>query len=191
MSLTRFSDNELIILLKESDHAAYAELYQRYYRLLFVHAYKRLKDQEQAKDIIQEFFVSLWDKRATISLRSSLAGYFFTAINNRIVDHFLHQEVQGKYIASFAGFLRTEQVKTDYLVREKQLMELIEKEIQQLPPKMREVFQLSRKENLSHKEIAEKLSISEKTVDRQVSNALFRLKTKLGIFTFLLFLIKF
>jgi len=189
MFVTKLSDSELIILLKDDNHAAYAELYQRYYRLLFMHAYKRSKDQEQAKDIVQEFFVSLWDKRRSVALQSNLAGYFFTAINNRIVDHFLHQEVQSKYIASFAGFLNTEQTKTDYLVREKQLSELIEKEIQQLPPKMREVFELSRKENLSHKEISEKLSISEKTVDRQISNALFRLKTRFGIFTFLLFLI--
>jgi len=189
MSLTKLSDDELVILLKDNSHAAYSELYQRYYRLLFVHAYKRLKDQEQAKDIIQEFFASLWDKRITFTVQSNLTGYFFTAVNNRIVDYFLHKEVQGKYIASFAGFLSTEQVKTDHLVREHQLMELIEKEIQQLPPKMKEIFQLSRKENLSHKEIAEKLSISEKTVDRQVSNALFRLKTKFRVLFFLLFLI--
>jgi RNA polymerase sigma-70 factor (ECF subfamily) len=191
MSLTAHSDNELIVLLKDNSHSAYAELYRRYYRLLFAHAYKRLKDEEQAKDIVQEFFVSLWDKRETITMRSSLAGYFFTAINNRVIDYFLHQQVEEKYVSSFAGFLATEQVKTDHLVREKQLMAFIEKEIEQLPPKMREVFQLSRKENLSHKEIAERLSISEKTVDRQVSNALFRLKTRFGIFAFLLFLIKF
>lgn len=189
MSVTKLDDNELIELLRNDSHAAYAELYQRYYRLLFIHAYKRSNDQEQAKDIVQEFFISLWDKRRSISLQSNLAGYFFTAINNRIVDHFLHREVQDKYIASFAGFLGTEQVKTDHLVREKQLLELIEREIQQLPPKMREVFELSRKGNLSHKEISEKLLISEKTVDRQISNALFRLKTRFGIFTFLLFLL--
>ncbi len=191
MSFTTLSDNELIVLLKDSSHAAYAELYQRYYRLLFVHAYKRLKDKEQVKDIVQEFFVSLWDKRETITMRSSPAGYFFTAINNRVIDYFLHQEVKEKYISSFARFLATEQVKTDYLVREKQLQAFIEKEIEQLPPKMREIFQLSRKENLTHKEIAERLSISEKTVDRQVSNALFRLKTRFSFFTFLIFLIKF
>jgi RNA polymerase sigma-70 factor (family 1) len=191
MPLSKLHDNELATLLKEGNHSAYTELYNRYFRLLFVHAYKRLKDQEQAKDIVQEFFVSLWDKRDAIVLRSSLEGYFFTAINNRIVDHFLHLEVQGKYVASFAGFLSTEQVKTDYLVREKQLAELIDKEIDQLPPKMREIFQLSRKHNLSHKEISERLSISEKTVDRQVSNALFRLKAKFGVFAILLFLIKF
>jgi RNA polymerase sigma-70 factor (ECF subfamily) len=191
MSLSKLNDNELIVLLKDNSHTAYAELYQRYYRLLFVHAYKRLKDEEQAKDIVQEFFVSLWDKRESIAMRSNLAGYFFTAINNRVVDYFLHREVEGKYISSFAGFLATEHVKTDHLVREKQLMAFIEKEIEQLPPKMRDIFQLSRKENLSHKEIAEKLSISEKTVDRQVSNALFRLKKRFGILIFLLFLIKF
>jgi RNA polymerase sigma-70 factor (family 1) len=189
MSFTKLSDNELIILLKDNSHAAYSELYQRYYRLLFVHAYKRLKDEEQAKDIIQELFTSLWDKRATLSLRSNATGYFFTAVNNRIVDHFLHQAVQHKYIASFAGFLNTEQDKTDHLVRKNQLAELIEKEIQQLPPKMREIFQLSRRDNLSHKEIAEKLEVSEKTVDRQVSNALHRLKIKFKVVFFLMFFI--
>ena len=182
-------DNELAVLLKEGNHSAYTELYRRYNRILFVHAYKRLRDQEQARDIVQEFFTVLWIKRESLYLKSSLAGYFFTAVNNRIVDYFLRKDVQEKYIASFSGFLDKETIKTDHLIREKQLAALIENEIQLLPSKMRLIFQLSRQENLSHKEIAEKLSISEKTVDRQISNALFRLKTKLGFCIFLMCLL--
>ena len=190
-NLKTLDDHELTVLLREGDHAAYAELYQRYNQLLFVHAYKRLKDEEQAKDIVHEFFAALWAKRSSLYFKSSLIGYFFTSVNNRIIDYFLHKDVQNKYIASFAGFAASENKKTDHLIREKQLLLLIENEVQQLPPKMREIFQLSRSEYLSHKEIAEKLSISEKTVDRQISNALFRLKTKLGLLVFFAYFIKF
>ncbi len=191
MEYSPLSDIELASLLQSGDHTAYKYIYQRYYRVLFVHAYKRLRDQEQSKDIIQEVFTKLWDKREAFVLASSLAGFLFTAVNNKIVDYFLHKEVQAKYFAAFGEFLDVETQKTDYLVRENQLMALIEQEIQQLPPKMREVFELSRKSNLSHKEIADRLAISEKTVDRQISNALFRLKTKLGLIVFIVFLTKF
>jgi RNA polymerase sigma-70 factor (ECF subfamily) len=183
------TDIELAHLLKAGDHTAYTELYERYFPLLFIHAYKRLRDEEQAKDLIQEFFTILWDKRTSFTLTSSLSGYFFTSVNNRVIDHFLHEEVQSRYINAFSGFLETENVKTDHLVREKQLALLIENEIQTLPTKMREIFELSRKGNLSHKEIADKLNISEKTVDRQISNALIRLKNKLGPFHVLLLLL--
>lgn len=186
-----YSDEDLVSLLKEGDHLAYEIIYHRYFRLLFVHAYKKLRDREQAKDIVQELFTNLWVKRDILNFTTNISGYFFTVINNKIVDYFLHKGVQEKYIASFSGFLNTENIKADHLIREKQLALLIQNEIKQLPPKMREIFEMSRKEYLTHKQIAEKLELSEKTVDRQVSNALFRLRTKLGLFTFLLFLIKF
>jgi len=181
-ALKTVTDQDLAILLKEGNHAAYAELYKRYYRLLFVHAYKRLGDEDHAKDIIQELFTKIWEKRETFYLKSSFSGYFFTSINNRIIDHFLKEGVKEKYINSFACFLEQGESKADYLVREKQLAALIENEIGQLPQKMREIFELSRKHHLSHKEIAERLSLSEKTVDRQVSNALMRLKDKFLLF---------
>lgn len=178
---SELTDADLADLLRSGDHAAYTQLYLRYSGLLFVHAYKRLRDEEQAKDIVQDFFTVLWHKRESLALTSSLSGYFFTAINYRIIDHFLHRDVQGKYIDAFSGFLDTTVEKTDHLVREKQLTALIEKEINALPDKMRRVFELSRKGNLSHREIAEILSISEKTVDRQISNALLRLRMRLGL----------
>ncbi|EDM36095.1 RNA polymerase ECF-type sigma factor [Pedobacter sp. BAL39] len=172
------NDHELVMLLKDGCHEAYAEIYRRHYALLFSHAYKRLGDKELAKDLIQELFTNTWEKRELFVLKSSLAGYFFTTINNRIVNHFLHEGVKEKYASAFSSFASKEETRSDHRIREKQLAELIEKEIQQLPPKMRQIFEMSRKEHLSHKEIAERLELNEKTVDRQVSNALLRLKAK-------------
>lgn len=183
------SEQQLVSLLKDGNHYAYHTIYERYFSLLFVHAHKRLRDEEQAKDIVQEFFAGLWEKHEDVQLNVSLSSYFFTAINYRIVNYFRRSEVQEKYIASFAGFVNAEQANADHPIREKQLIELIECEIKELPPKMREIFEMSRKQHLSHKEIAEKLSLSEKTVDRQMSNALFRLRAKLGLLIIVIILI--
>jgi len=182
------SDEELSSLLSNGDQRAYEQFYQRYFRLLYTYAYKKLRDEEQAKDILQEFFTDLWHKRQTTVFNSSISGYFFSAVNNRIINHFSRETIKSKYIESFSSFLNGENDTTDHLVRENQLMELIEAEIQALPIKMRQVFKMSRKLHLSNREIADQLEISERTVETQVSNALYRLRTKLSVIVFLLYL---
>ena len=185
------SDNELIQLLKESDHAAYTEIYHRYFYLLYVHAYKKLRDENQAKDIVQDVFATLWFKRESDLQLTNLAGYLYTAVRNRIFDLFAHEQVKSKYIESLNSYLTNHNsVSTDHRVRENQLKDYIEKEIQALPPKMRKIFELSRKDYLSHKEIAEKLSTSEHNVSTQITNALRILRTKIGIIGFLFLLIR-
>ncbi|HZW71460.1 MAG TPA: RNA polymerase sigma-70 factor [Hanamia sp.] len=186
------SDNELFSLLKESNHAAYNEIYRRYFHILYVHAYKKLRDEDQAKDVIQDLFGTVWFKREHEIQTNNLAAYLFTAIRNKIFDIFAHQQVEAKYVNSLKGYLSTHMsVPTDHLVRENDLKVYIEKEIQALPPKMKLIFQLSRKENLSHKEIAERLKVSENNVSKQVNNALRVLKTKLGIIVYICILFRF
>lgn len=186
-----FSDSELSQLLKESDHAAYTEIYNRYSHLLFVHAYKKLRDENQAKDVLQDVFATLWFKRESEIQLSNLGGYLYTAVRNRIFDLFAHEQVKSKYIDSLNAYLSTRtSAPTDHLVRENDLKIYIEKEIQALPPKMKQIFELSKKANLSHKEIAEKLNTSENNVSKQLNSALRVLKTKLGVIVYLFFLIK-
>ncbi|MES2109813.1 MAG: RNA polymerase sigma-70 factor [Bacteroidota bacterium] len=186
------SDNELLQLIKQSDHTAYTEIYHRYFYLIYTHAYKKLRDEEQAKDIVQDIFATLWFKRDFNLPSSNLAGYLYTAVRNKVFDLFAHQQVTSKYIDSLNDYLSNHySAPTDHLARENQLKAYIEKEIQALPPKMRQIFELSRKENLSHKEIAEKLQVSENNVSKQVNNALRVLKAKLGVITFIFFLIRF
>jgi RNA polymerase sigma-70 factor (ECF subfamily) len=183
-------DSELILLLKESDHSAYNEIYHRYFYLIYVHAYKKLRDEEQAKDVVQDVFAALWFKREFNLPTSNLAGYLFTAVRNKIFDLFAHEQVRTKHIDSLKDYLsRNAITPTDQRVRENELKAYIEKEVRALPPKMRQIFEMSRVEHLTHKEIADSLKTSENNVTTQISNALRILRTKLGMIAFLFTLI--
>ncbi|MDR6783784.1 RNA polymerase sigma-70 factor (family 1) [Pedobacter africanus] len=184
------SDLELTTLLKGGDKTAYTEIYDRYIWVLLDHAYNKLRNREESKDVVQEAFTLLWSKKELLKEDENLSGYLYTTVRNTILNLFAHRKVQDKYMASMEHFaMHNTVVATDHLVREHQLKALIETEIAALPPKMREVFELSRKANLSHKEIAEQLGISEQTVSKQVTNALKILKVKLGIYFYLLWLL--
>jgi RNA polymerase sigma-70 factor (family 1) len=183
-----YSDFELASLLKGGDERAFAEIYDRYKGALYVHAFNLLRDREEAKDILQQVFAILWDNRDSIELKTQLLAYLYTSVRNKIFNLIAHKKVESKYITSLAGFASTWEENTDHLVRRNQLLEIIDREITSLPEKMREVFELSRRGNLSHREIAELLGISEKTVKNQVNNSLKILRVKLGIFIYLLLL---
>lgn len=175
------SDLELTELLKQGDANAYTVIYNRYFDELYLHAYNRLRDKEEAQDVIHELFAGLWNKRAVLEVRSSLPAYLYTSVRNRIMDVISHQQVESRYVSSLQSFIEKGYCVTDHKVREQMLAALIEKGISELPPKMREVFELSRKHAMSHKEIAEQLSLSEQTVRKQVNNALKILRLKLGM----------
>ncbi|WP_374950052.1 RNA polymerase sigma-70 factor [Mucilaginibacter sp.] len=180
-------DNELLQLLKQSDQAAYSEIYHRHFYLTYIYAYKKLRDEEQVKDIVQDLFTSLWIKREFELPTTNLPGYLFTAVRNKLFDLFAHEQVKTKHLDSLQEYLsKSTSAPTDHRVREKELNAYIEKQIQALPPKMRRIFELSRKEQLSYQEIAQQLDISENNVSKQVNNALRILRTKLGFITIIL-----
>jgi len=186
--INALSDIELIALLRNGDQSAYTVIYRRYFKLLYLHAFRKLGHEENAKDVIQEIFTVLWVKREDIA-HINLAAYLYTSVRNRVIDLYSREQVVGKYHQSILKFAETYNETTDHLIRERDMSSLIEKEIQALPPRMREIFELSRNENLSHKEIAEQLNISEHTVATQMTRALKTLRVKLGIFTFILLIL--
>jgi len=179
-------DHELVGLLRVGDRLAYTEIYNRYKFILHTHAYKWMRDREEAMDIIHELFVTLWDKRESIQFSTSLSGYLYVSLRNKIFNRVSRQKLESQYITSLQSFIDRGDCITDHRVREKELSMLIEKEISALPVKMREVFELSRKSNLSHKEIAEQLGLSDQTVRKHIQHALKILREKLGLVLFLL-----
>ncbi len=183
-----FSDTELIGLLKSGDKTAFTEIFNRYQSLLYIFAYKRIGEREEAKDLIHELFLTLWEKRESLNISGSLPAYLFTILKNKIFDLYKHKKVSQRYLDAFQNYLNTNQNASDYLVRHNDLSAVIEKEIAALPARMREVFELSRKTNLSRKEIASELNLSEQTVKSHMHHALRILKTRLGVFMILLFL---
>lgn len=188
-ALNNLSDDELITLLKEGDRSAFAEIYERYFAALYVHAYNRLRDRDEAKDAVQELFALLLDKCNTLTFKNNLSNYLYTSLRNRILNTLAHEQVRAKYLSSLPDMIDPSQSITDHRLRERQLSAIIEKEIQALPPKMREVFELSRKANLTYKEIAEQLDITEQSVRSHVKGALKILRVKLGIFAYLVFIL--
>ena len=183
------SDLDLISLIKRDDHVAYRELFFRYTGVLYTHAYLKLQDREEARDAVQEVFSMLWSKRESIDFQSNVSGYLYTALRNRVLNIFSKNKIRAGYIASLSDYRKNYCSETDYLTRTNQLKAIVEKEIKNMPEKMREVFSLSRNHHLSHREIAEKLGISENTVKNHVHGALKILRTKLGLFNYLVFLI--
>lgn len=177
---SKLTDLELAALLNESDELAYTEIYNRYKGVLYLHAYSRLKNVEEVNDMIQELFAKLWDKRKTLVLKTNLSNYLYTAVRNRVIDFITHKKIESDYISGFQQFINQGEAATDHMLREKELSRIIEDEIQSLPSKMRQVFELSRKKNHSHREIAYELTLSEKTVKKHVNNALKILRVKLG-----------
>lgn len=174
------TDQELASLLIEGDQQAYTELYNRFKGVLYVHAYRILQNKDDAKDVVQELFTVLWTKRASLTFKTGIASYLYTAVRNRVFDEISRKKVKSRYFESLKDFSLEEGYYTDDLLHEKELSALIEKETAALPDKMRQIFELSRKVNLSHKEIAEQLLISDKTVKKQVSNAVRILRLKLA-----------
>jgi len=183
------TDTDLADLLRSGDKSAFAEIYNRYKFILHNHAWNKTRDTAEAQDALQEVFATIWSKRETINIGSNLSGYLYCAIRNHILNVIARKEVQSRYISSISDFASKSKSVTDHRVRENMLKERIENEIAALPPKMREVFILSRKQHLTHKEIAQIMGTSEQTVKKQMANTLKVLRSKLGLLTYLYLLI--
>jgi RNA polymerase sigma-70 factor (ECF subfamily) len=178
----KLSDSDLTALLIEGDRAAYTEIFERYSRLLIAHAYRILADQEEAGDMVQDVMLKLWEKKERINLSMPLGGYLYTSVRNRIFNSMSHKKVVGKYAESMIAYMEGTHIHSDEQLREKELTTLLAKEIGALPEKMREVFILYKMEELSYKEIAIRLGITDKTAKQQVYNAVKILKTKIDVY---------
>jgi RNA polymerase sigma-70 factor (family 1) len=186
--LGALSELDLISLLKQGNEAAFEEIYLRYESLLYIYAYRKLQNKQEAQDVVQEVFIALWNNRDSFVLHSTLTGYLYKSILNKIFNIFKHQQVIQQYIDSGNCFIETESKEADYLIREKDIQALVDQEIAAMPPRMREIYELKRKSFMTTKEIAEHLQISEHTVSTQMKRALKLLKLKLGLLAYLIYL---
>lgn len=178
-----YSDSELLDALKSEDRYAFAEIHQRYWEVMYRHALKMLGEEGDAKDVVQELFATLWIKGKNIVLSTSLSGYLYIAVRNRIINIIHQKNVRSDCLCSLAFFAEENRNTTLEQISEKEILRVVEKEIQNLPKKMRNVFELSRHHNLSHKEITSQLDISDKTVKKQIGYAIKIIRLRLDVFT--------
>ena len=176
-----YQERELLSAFKGGDDKAFVKIYESYWEGLFHHALTMTSCEDLAKDITQEIFVELWNKLREQEIQTSLRAYLYTAVRNRTLNLMARGKVQTQYLDSLVDYFEKGEDCTDHPLRERQFQEYIDGQIATLPSKMRTIFEMSRKDLLSYKEIAEQLSLSDKTVKKQVSNALKILRVKLNI----------
>lgn len=183
---SKYSDSELVELFRSEDNAAFKEIYMRYDKLLFLYAFNKLRDEEEAKDVVQDVFLWLLKNKQGLLLKTTLSGYLYKSVLNKIFDIFRHKGIIKKYVDAGDYYIDTDSVQTDYLIREKDIALLIEREIAAMPPRMKEVYELKRRHYLSTREIATRLDISENTVANQLKKASKHLRARLGLVIYVL-----
>jgi RNA polymerase sigma-70 factor (family 1) len=179
-------DSELLGLLRSGNEKAFAEIYERYWGLMFHHVLKMTGDKDETKDLVQELFTNLWLNVEQIEPETNISAYLYVSARNKVINLIRHDKVKNNYLSSLSNFANHHQNSILEQLSAKDLSIAIEREIQNLPCKMREIFELSRKKFRTHKEIAEELQISDKTVKKQINNAIKILRLRLNIFILIL-----
>ncbi len=156
--------------IQEKDVATFERYYKVQYKSFFLMACKYLKDSAQAAEIVNDVFMKIWEDGVTIRVDSSLKSYIYKAIINRCINVLN----KNKRILSYQTDLNNLQDESYELrqIEENELMIKLYAAIEQLPDKCRQVFEMSRFEELKQQEIAEKLGISIKTVKNHITIAL-------------------
>ena len=165
--------DKILVLLKQGDKHGLELLFRRFYRPLVMYALKFLPQQEEAEDVVQDFLVDFWEKRAYERITSgSIRGYLFAAVRNRALKLLEKRDV----LREAGGVLPVlvDESDTDWLTEE--ILQAVEAEIEKLPPRMREVLRAVYIDGLSYRETAEKFVISIATVKTLLVNALKRLR---------------
>ena len=167
------------------DDVAFEIFFKKHFKALCIYCqYKFYFDADTAKEIAQTAFVKLWENRQTLSPELSIQAYIYTIVTNISLDILKLDKVKRRYIKHVSEHVSTVSVFDDYhSVDFKQLENVIEKAVAELPEQMRRIFELSRNKQMKYAEIAHQLGISVKTVETQMSRALVKLRKKLSSYT--------
>jgi RNA polymerase sigma-70 factor (ECF subfamily) len=177
------TDLQLIDLLKKGDEHAFAEIYSRYAEQLAGFASSKLFSLEDAKDIIHDLFVKLWMDRIQLQVNSNLKAYLFTLVRYRIVDKIRKNITREEYAIMVKALSTVHETTVEQQIAAKELQVNIERSLEELSPRVREIYLLSREENRSIPDIAKQLQLSEQTVKNQLTFALKHLRQSLAVVT--------
>jgi RNA polymerase sigma-70 factor (ECF subfamily) len=170
------TDQSLAESIKNSNQGVFELVFNFYYSGLVVYADQIIKHTAVSEDIVQSVFMKLWETRETLEIRS-FRSYFIQCVKNRCIDHLRNQQVKNRFDNRTPE--ADQLVMDEDLWTKTELTELIELSVESLPPRCREIFRMSRYENLKIAEIADRLKISKRTVETQISKALKILRVRL------------
>lgn len=179
-------EKELIIRLKEGDEKAFTTLYRLYWPKVYNFARLYLSSITEAEEVVQEVFVKVWETRDLLQADDHFKGFLFIITRNLIFNQFRKSFNENAYkLTIMSAAMDHYDMESELSAAD--LQAFIQKMICELPPRQQEVFKLSRNEHLSYKEIATRLNISEKTVERHINEALKFLKKNIMLYCIFLF----
>ncbi|MGA8264324.1 MAG: RNA polymerase sigma-70 factor [Ignavibacteriaceae bacterium] len=162
-------DNRILQSIKLDDKLSFERVYKQYWSKLYIYAFNVLKEREICEDIVQEIFIDLWTKRHAIKI-TDLNSYLYQSVKYQIFNCFRKNKYKKLLLMKFDLFV--EQYAIDELYEQKELKEEINDIISKLPEQRRRIFQMSRRDGLSNKEISDNLNVSVQTVRNQISTSL-------------------
>jgi RNA polymerase sigma-70 factor, ECF subfamily len=171
------------------DKSSFEQLFRSEFKPLVMLGVQYVKDYETARGLVQDAFISLWEKRETIDPAKPVRAYLSTSVRNKCLNHLRDNKKFSTNLLSIEQIYPDSVYNQPLRIEEIQLREHIDRALADLPEKCREVFELSRFRDMKYHEIAEHLGISVKTVEAQMSKALNHMRLRLKEFlTVLLFL---
>lgn len=182
---TSLNDSDLLRLLQKSDSTAFEELYTRYWSKLYFLAHKRLKSAVAAEEIVQNVFLTIWRKRKT--LRIETLPPYLAASTRYAVYHYLAAEKRRAMNEEMAGSRQMGVIALEMLIDDKQLLEIVRQQANELPEKCRLVFIYNKLEDQTLPEVAERLNISVKTAEAHLTKALRLIRRRLKDHAFFIF----
>lgn len=178
-------------LLQEGKFSEFDNIYQEYWASLYAFAYNTIRNKLVCEEIIQETFLSLWTKKESLQISTSIESYLYAAVKYQVINYIRSEKVKEHYALSYASFY-AEFVdnSTEENIRLSDLKSHLENEVSKLPERCQQIFRLSRNDHHPVKTIAGLLNISHKTVENQLTKALKHLRSSLGEFL-MIFIIPF
>ena len=176
---TQQNDDQLVNLIQYDDEAAFRELFDRYYTLLTNIANRYVEDAHIAEDIAQDVFIKLWNRRKNLAIHFSFKQYICRAVVNTSINHLRQQKKLDIILSEDTDeeyFTRPNLTDDDQRAEQENLENKLLEAIQRLPERCRLVFTMHKIDGLSHKEVAEELGISTKTIENQITKAMKVLK---------------
>lgn len=165
--------------LPDSDERAYEHLYRTYWSSLYAVAYNHVRSRETAQELVQELFVSLWQRRQQLQVESTDRAYLFTALRYQVYDHIARQKIWQRVVGTVSSGQSEADCSTEHVLAYNELSERLIRAVDTLPDKAQTVFRLSRHEYRTVPEIAQHLNVSPKTVEYYLTQALKQLRIAL------------
>jgi RNA polymerase sigma-70 factor (ECF subfamily) len=165
-------DTEIARRIRNGDAGQFESLFRSSYVSLVRYARTMIKDHDTAEEIVQDLFFSLWQDKENLKIESSLNGYLFRSVHNRCLHFIEHNRVIARHAEEISYNQSENQESPSDILNYKELQEKIARIIEKLPERCGKIFTMSRFEGLKYNEIAEKLSVSVKTVEANMGKAL-------------------